>query len=177
MAVIRRPQEDHGQEIRQPRARNTGMHDHLVERAARWLGGSCGCSTVLTELRAFTESGEIPDALGWRSDYSILVECKASRADFLADLKKPFRIAPSKGVGTFRFYLCPPALIAPDEVPDSWGLLYAEPRRIQRIIAPIGNIWTHGDNSKFMQPRNKDAEITMLVSAMRRRDNQGKSDC
>ncbi|KKN39418.1 hypothetical protein LCGC14_0743720 [marine sediment metagenome] len=143
-------------------------HDELVHRAARWLKGTCGCSTVVTELRAFTASGECPDAVGWRSNYSILVECKASRSDFLADRKKKFRSSPERGIGTYRFYLCPPGIIQTDDLPESWGLLYADEGRISRIAGPKGNSWGHGENSQYIQQRNADAEIAMLVSALRR---------
>lgn len=148
--------------------RESTLHDDLVERAGRWLRGTCGCSAVLTELRAFTESGESPDAVGWRSNYSVLVECKASRSDFLADKKKPFRQNPERGVGTFRFYLSPPGVIRPEDLPAGWGLLYADQRRVRRIIGPEGNIWTSGSNKEFFHPRNSDAEITLLASALRR---------
>jgi hypothetical protein len=144
------------------------LHDQLVERARRWLKGTCGCSAVLTELRAFTGSGECPDAIGWRAEYSISIECKTSRADFLADRKKPFRCDRALGVGTYRFYLCPPDLIAPEELPDGWGLLYAGEKQIRRVAGPIGNAWSHGDNKRFINARNQDAEIAMLVSAHRR---------
>ncbi|TBW57497.1 hypothetical protein EZI54_06955 [Marinobacter halodurans] len=140
----------------------------MVARAAKWLKGSCGCSVVLTELKAFTDSGECPDAVGWRSNYSVLIECKASRRDFLADKKKHFRATPGRGVGNYRFYLCPPGVITIDDLPEGWGLLYAEAGKIKREVAPKGNTWGHGNNQKFMQPRNTEAEITMLVSALRR---------
>jgi len=145
------------------------LHDQLVERAGRWLKGTAGCSVVLEELVANTASGETPDAVGWRSDFSILIECKATRGDFLADKKKRFRQDPERGIGSFRFYLCPPGLIKPEELPEGWGLLYAEERIIRKVHGPKGNSWTYGDAKNFMLPRNRDAEITMLVSAMRRK--------
>ncbi len=148
--------------------RTPTLHDELVARACQWLKGTCGCSAVLGELKAFTGSGETPDAIGWRSEYSILIECKTSRSDFFVDLKKPFRKDPPMGVGTYRFYLCPPGIIHPEDLPEGWGLLYAEENRIFRMTAPIGNAWGHGDNALFINERNKDAEIAMLVSAVRR---------
>jgi hypothetical protein len=151
--------------------REPTLHDKLVQRAARWLKGTCGCSTVLTELRAFTASGECPDAVGWRSNYSILVECKASRSDFLADKNKAFRSDPGRGIGTYRFYLCPPGVIEVEDLPEAWGLLYAESRQIARVAGPRGNSWEYGDNKRFIQPRNTDAEIAMLVSALRRQNS------
>ena len=51
------------------------------------------------------------DAIGWkRACHSVLVECKISRADFLADRDKPFRQKPEFGVGSERFYLVPEGL-------------------------------------------------------------------
>ncbi|WP_212749146.1 hypothetical protein [Marinobacter shengliensis] len=167
MAVIRRKESNPAAAaVRKPRP--VTLHDELVDRACRWLKGTCGCSVSVGELRAFTGSGETPDAIGWRAEYSILVECKTSRADFFADLKKPFRVDPAMGVGTYRFYLCPPGLIQPDDLPDGWGLLYQEERRIRLVCGPKGNIWSHGDNARFMHSRNQDAEIAMLVSVLRR---------
>ena len=64
-------------------------HGQLVERAVRWLR-SYRCGVVLSEQACV--SGEMPDAIGWkRANHSVLVECKVTRADFLADRGKPFR--------------------------------------------------------------------------------------
>ena len=59
-------------------------------------------------------SGEMPDAIGWkRACHSVLVECKLSRADFLADRDKPFRRKQEMGLGCERFYLTPSGLLRP----------------------------------------------------------------
>jgi len=168
MAVIKRKSEPTPEKASCKSVRTSSQHGDLVQRAARWLKGSCGCSTVLTELRAFTASGECPDAVGWRSDYSILVECKTSRSDFMADKRKHFKADAGRGIGTYRFYLCLPGVIKPEDLPDAWGLLYAEPRTISRILGPKGNSWGHGQNRDWVLPRNAEAEIAMLVSALRR---------
>lgn len=167
VVVKRKPDPDPGLQVSKPE-RAPSLHDQLVQRAAQWLKGSCGCSAVLTELRAFNASGECPDAVGWRSNYSILVECKTTRSDFKADQRKHFKDDPRRGVGTYRFYLCPPGIIDVNDLPNGWGLLYAEPRKISRIAGPQGNSWGYGQNRDWIQPRNTDAEIAMLVSALRR---------
>ena len=96
-------------------------HAQMVERAVRWLR-SYRCGVVLSE-QACT-NGEMPDAIGWkRACHSVLIECKVTRADFLADREKPFRQKPQRGVGCERFYLTPPALIKLEELPTGWGLL------------------------------------------------------
>jgi hypothetical protein len=76
-------------------------HEELVAAARKWLAkpyascrseyGHSGCSVIVTELVAASKTGEIPDALGFqgcRADYTVLVECKTSYSDFLADQKK-----------------------------------------------------------------------------------------
>ena len=77
-------------------------HAQLVEKAVRWLR-RYRCGVVLSEQACV--SGEMPDAIGWkRACHSVLVECKVTRSDFLADRAKPFRLKPEQGVGCERFY-------------------------------------------------------------------------
>jgi hypothetical protein len=108
-------------------------HKELVARAEKWLMNTMGCGFCFTELTCNSYTGEIPDAIGWRGGYSFLVECKTTRADFQTDAKKIFRYEPKEGMGNYRYFMTPPNLISPDELPKRWGLLYA--RRTQtRII-------------------------------------------
>src|ERR1700674_1224681 len=96
-------------------------HAKLVSMAVRWLR-RYRCGVVLSEQACV--SGEMPDAIGWkRANHSVLVECKITRTDFLADRAKPFRQKPEQGVGSERFYLTPPALVSLEELPAGWGLL------------------------------------------------------
>ena len=63
-----------------------------------------------------------------------MIECKASRADFFADRKKPARQHPDvMGLGHGRYYMTPPNLVRADEVPEGWGLLWAG-KRVRRIV-------------------------------------------
>ncbi len=96
-------------------------HAQLVEKAVRWLR-RYRCGVILSEQACV--SGEMPDAIGWkRACHSVLVECKVTRSDFLADRAKPFRLKPRQGVGCERFYLVPARLINKEELPKGWGLL------------------------------------------------------
>jgi hypothetical protein len=96
-------------------------HAQLVSKAIRWLR-SYGCGVILSEQACL--SGEMPDAIGWkRPCLSVLVECKISRADFLADGDKPFRQKSNLGMGCERFYCTPPGLLDSSEIPRGWGLL------------------------------------------------------
>jgi hypothetical protein len=76
-------------------------------------------------------SGETPDAIGWkRGCHSVVLECKASRGDFLADREKPFRAKPATGMGCERFYFAAAGIIRADELPAGWGLLELRGREV-----------------------------------------------
>lgn len=109
-------------------------HDWLVSRAVRWLRGSRKCGVVLAEV--IGAGFEQPDAIGWKSAglHSVLVECKVSRADFRADLKKPHRVNPGMGMGQERYYLTPRGLLDPGEIPEGWGLLEVRGQRIKTVV-------------------------------------------
>jgi hypothetical protein len=108
-------------------------HTQLVSLAVAWLR-SYKCGVVLAEQ--VCSNGEKPDAIGWKKTCrSVLVECKASRADFLVDRAKPFRAAPEQGVGSQRFYLAPAGMIRPEELPANWGLLEVKNRRVT-VVRP-----------------------------------------
>jgi hypothetical protein len=115
-------------------------HAQLVDRAVRWLR-SYRCGVVLSEQACV--SGEMPDALGWKQAcHSVLVECKVTRADFLADRAKPFRTKPDKGVGSERFYLTPASLLKREDLPAGWGLLELRRGRIEMLQASAKNLRT-----------------------------------
>jgi len=94
-------------------------HKELVEIAYRWLLKNAGVGIAFKELKSIDR--EIPDAIGFGAWKSVLIECKVSRSDFLSDKKKPHR---AKGMGNWRFYMCPKGLIKVDELPEKWGLIY-----------------------------------------------------
>ena len=106
-------------------------HPQLVEKAVRWLR-AYRCGVVLSEQACV--SGEMPDAIGWkRASHSVLVECKLSRADFLADRDKPFRQKQELGLGCERFYLTPAGLVQVKELPPGWGLLEVCKRNVEVV--------------------------------------------
>jgi len=132
-------------------------HTQMVERAVRWLR-AYRCGVVLSEQAC--ASGEMPDAIGWkRACHSVLVECKVTRADFLADCDKPFRRKPERGVGSERFYLTPPALIKLEELPIGWGLLEYRRGRIEMLHPSANNLRT-AVGFRY--------EMNLLLSSLRR---------
>jgi hypothetical protein len=65
----------------------------------------------------YCATGEVPDVIAWKSFCkSILVECKVSRADFLSDPSKPFRLKPEEGMGSQRLYMAPAGMIRAEEL-------------------------------------------------------------
>lgn len=110
-------------------------HAQLVRLAEQWLRRHYRCGIVLSEQSC--ASGETPDVIGWKGKCrSILVECKVSRADFLADREKPFRRDAAQGMGCERFYLSPRGLIEKTELPPGWGLLEVKGREIVITCKP-----------------------------------------
>jgi hypothetical protein len=110
-------------------------HQQLVRLAEQWLRQRYRCGIVLSEQSC--ASGETPDVIGWKgSCRSVVIECKISRPDFLADREKPFRQQPETGMGCERFYLVPQGLIEKHELPPAWGLLECKGREIVLVTKP-----------------------------------------
>ncbi len=112
------------------------VHHALVQQAVLWLLGPGGCVVASSEVNC-RDNREIPDAIGWDGKGNCtIIECKATRADFLGDKNKPFRKKPELGMGRSRYYLTPLNLISAHDVPVKWGLIYitrpGKGRRIKR---------------------------------------------
>lgn len=139
-------------------------HKELVDQAVRQLK-KWHCIPVCRELMCYTSSNEIPDAIGWTHCTSIMFECKASRADFLRDKEKPFRILlPELGVGDFRFYLTNEGVILEEkEIPPGWGCY------VIRNGKPVHKFGVRYDNA-VPHPLigNKRDELAMMRSWIRR---------
>jgi hypothetical protein len=110
-------------------------HAQLVARAVEWLRHKYGCGIVLSEQ--YCAGGEVPDVIGWKGFcQSVLVECKVTRSDFLADANKPCRLKPEEGLGSRRFYMAPAGMIAREELPKYWGLLECKGREVTMMVKP-----------------------------------------
>jgi len=138
-------------------------HRELVDRAFLYLH-TIGCSIRFRER--ITSISENPDAMGFGGKYfSILIECKSSRADYIADKKKWFRRRPEDGMGYKRYFMAPVGILKPAEIPKGWGLLEVyekTPRMNRRVCIAV--------DSEAFHERNREAEIKYLVSAIRRID-------
>ena len=131
-------------------------HDDLIRIGKKWLIKARSCQVVLSETRA--QSGEVPDIIGWRGQLSILIECKASKADFRRDKDKWFR-ASGPGIGQQRYFMAPKGIIPVSEIPDGWGLLEVTGNTVKT---------TKKLDLLFFDERIASSEVPMLVAALRR---------
>lgn len=141
-------------------------HGELVSIAARWLKRVPRCRVVLTEPRTISGTGAIeqPDVIGWVRGFSIVVECKVSRADFLADERKKCREMGNGnygGLGHWRFYLTAPGVAQRREIPPGWGLYEL---RGQRIFHVAGIKYANAAQPPFESCRA--SEVAILVQAV-----------
>lgn len=151
------------------------LHSQLVEVAYLWVLKNTSCGIAFKELNTTASNGEFPDVIGFgRWCHSVLVECKVSRADFHADKKKPFRINPSYGMGSQRFFCCPTGLLKVEDLPQGWGLVYVNDQmRAKCVYSPYkGNISEVNQGFK----KNINAEHELMYSALRRLHLRGRID-
>lgn len=115
---------------------------------------------VAVELCTYGENTDVWGLGGWRE--TAIIEVKVSHSDFKADQKKWFRskVAEEMGrqPGRLRWYLCPEGIIKKEELPDKWGLLYWDGKKIYPVVAP----------KPFENTGSADIEI---LSSLMRREN------
>lgn len=170
-------------------------HDNLCKLACTWLQRSRsqnghGCAVSISEFNI--GSGEIPDAIGIcefpkYGIRTVLIEVKMSRSDFKADAKKPHRASEALCMGDLRYYMVPEGLIAPDELPRGWGLLYVTKRGfVKPICGPAAeykashNMNTYRKSCKEFKNNNVDvvAEDCLILALLKRLSGfNGGADC
>lgn len=156
-------------------------HADLCAVAVKWLyrnrsQGGHGCHVAVSECRGGWV-GEVPDAIGFRAagghdDGSIVVECKTSRSDFLADRAKPHR--QSGGMGNWRYFMAPEGTIKPEEVPQGWGLLTVNSRlHVKPVLGPAaafrqGYDVVESSLDEFRHEANQSRERFLLTKLLAR---------
>ena len=144
-------------------------HKELVVAAESWLNKR---GVYLTFAELCTSNIENPDVIGFHSGDSVMIECKASRADFLSDKRKWFRQRPEQGMGDYRIYFCSPGIIKVEDLPEGWALVYWDGKRAKNIHGIKGyrmNQWM--DRKPFVG--YKKAEMNVMYSALRRLQIRG----
>ena len=133
-------------------------HAQLVAKGVEWLR-RYGCGIILSEQACV--SGEVPDAIGWKGTCrSVVVECKLTRSDFLADRAKPFRQNPELGLGCERWYLTPVGLLSVDDLPPHWGLLEARAGKLRVAVK--------ANRRNLRSPTGLLYEMNLLLASLRR---------
>lgn len=147
-------------------------HSELCAVAEKWIKAQ-GCSVTAKEIVCCSTTGEVPDAIGFKGGFSILVECKTSRADFFADKKKYFRFEqPELGMGNYRLYMCEEGVIKLEDLPHKWGLLWVMGNgKVKKILAPKGNIWS-GTFANMWHEKSYQNEHSLLFSLVRRQSKK-----
>lgn len=150
-------------------------HQDLVDKAVKWLKkphgqGGTGCHVAVSEFPT-GYTGEIPDAIGFRSHTehlggSVVCEVKVSRSDFLADAKKPHRNGEVLGVGQHRFYVAPQGLIKPDELPKDWGLVEVNNRGGTKCIVGYPSTLNYGDRGELFDNSLFDIDIEREMNVL-----------
>jgi len=133
-------------------------HKQLIKIGKQWLKRVEGCFLVISE-RPADGSPETADILGYKSSrHSILIECKASRADFRKDKEKWFR-EEGLGMGQQRFFLAQKGIIPITEVPPGWGLIEVSGKQATKTVSQD---LLHFDQAKGW------AELPLLVAELKR---------
>ena len=115
-------------------------HKFLVEQGAKWLHKKASnvhyrSPFVVTEF-VCQGVNEYPDIFGLRPHGHVLIEVKTSRRDYKRDFKKLGRNNTLDQLGNIRFYLTPKDLIKINELPEKWGLLEWNGKKIEVIKKP-----------------------------------------
>lgn len=145
-------------------------HAQLVKDAAAWLRNSRRCYFVSTE-HVCTNLSEIPDAIGWASDASVLVECKTSTGDFINDREKHHRSG--AGLGQERWFFAPRGVIPKDKLPEGWGLLERQEigarghhicrRTVEPILRPPSQLLLLNERKMLVSAAHRTCEALSLV--------------
>jgi len=95
-------------------------HSYLVNAGAAWLKKKV--ELVFCELVVGSVS-EQPDVIGWSvRGTCTVIECKASRSDYLSNKNKCFERG-GYSVGSYRYFLVPKGIIKLEDLYPGYGLL------------------------------------------------------
>ena len=147
-------------------SKTNSLHYELCTEGAKWLkrrkydyvkcqNKPCNKPELCRHCKAYkyiavelnVTAVEHPDVWGYDGYSTVVIEVKTSHSDFLADKKKYWRnCEPEYQAGNARWYLCPEGIIKPEELPEGWGLLYWDGKRINPIVGPTERLQgSHGD--------------------------------
>lgn len=97
-----------------------------------------------------TLAAELPDVWATNGSETAIIEVKTSHSDFLADQKKWIRqegyAQDRNKIGNYRYYLCPKGVIKEEELPENWGLLVWDEKKIHKVKRAVKvDTYAHGE--------------------------------
>lgn len=120
---------------------SNSLHYELCKLGASYVrrrgfhGGQTPNKFAVVEL--ICAGAEDPDIWATNGSSTTLVEVKTSHSDFMADRKKYARSAQAETlghtVGNYRYYLAPAGVITKEELPEKWGLLEWDGKKIKMV--------------------------------------------
>ena len=92
----------------------------------------------------------MPDVWATNGHDTAIIEVKTSHSDFLADHKKWIRqegyAQDRNKIGNYRYYLCPKGVIKEEELPENWGLLVWDGKKIHKVKQAVRvDTYAHGE--------------------------------
>lgn len=146
-------------------------HSEVIDKVLNWLKKESACRFAFKELPGDSTygTGESPDVIAFHGAWTVMVEVKVSRQDFLKDAEKPFRANPAIGVGNYRLYACPEGLINIDDLPKGWGLIWITERGAVKLVhGKVKGGQKHLIRRRFWFDSNLESERGLLFTAMSR---------
>ncbi|WP_228140763.1 MmcB family DNA repair protein [Acinetobacter sp. TGL-Y2] len=148
-------------------------HPELVEIGYNYVLKQLKFPIAAKELKCIG-SREQPDVIAFRSNCSLMIECKTSMADFRADFKKPERQGLLSSIGNYRLYLAPKGLIKLSLIPERWGLLEVNDKgKVEVVKFMRGNIYignhapeVHQEDDDYFHLSDLEKERAFLYSMM-----------
>lgn len=144
------------------------LHYELCCKGATWIRQRNNAEPWQTPycvsvVELVTQGAENPDIYATNGCVSCNIEVKTSHNDFMADRKKISRQDNKYATGDFRYYLCPENVIKEEELPENWGLLYYDGKKIRKVKQAV------------RQTSDKVWDLMILASILRREGITGKT--
>ena len=90
-----------------------------------WLViAECPTTTGASRRGEYTRLDALAFAAWPSQGYRLIAyEIKVSRADFMREIQRPIKREPAERMCGECFFVTPPGIVKPEEVPEGWGLL------------------------------------------------------
>lgn len=118
------------------------LHYELCKLGGKYLKSRKNAEPWITPYKyvaveLVTLAAELPDVWATNGCDTAIIEVKTNHSDFLADQRKWIRqegFAQDKcRIGNYRYYLCPIGVIKEEELPENWGLLVWDRKKIHKV--------------------------------------------